>query len=46
MSPQQVTEVCSRARPEPVVDGRLTAYEVWRREIAERVSSDAPEARA
>ncbi|MGC5396050.1 DUF1702 family protein [Streptomyces sp. DT20] len=46
MSPQQVTEVCSRARPDPVVDGRLTAYEVWRREIAERVSSDAPEARA
>ncbi|MEU3207559.1 DUF1702 family protein [Streptomyces cyaneofuscatus] len=46
MTPQQATEVCSRARPDPVVDGRLTAYEVWRREIAERVSSDAPEARA
>ncbi|MEU6441660.1 DUF1702 family protein [Streptomyces sp. NPDC047046] len=46
MTPQQVTEVCSRARPTPVVDDRLTAYELWRREIAERISSEAPEARA
>jgi enediyne biosynthesis protein E3 len=46
LTPHQATEVCSQARPTLVVDDRLTAYEVWRQRISERVASDAPEARA
>lgn len=45
LTPQQATEICAQARPSPVVDDRLTAYEVWRRQISERVASGAPEAR-
>jgi hypothetical protein len=45
LTPQQATEVCAQARPVPVADGRLTAYEVWRRRISERIASGTPEAR-
>ncbi|WP_329137686.1 DUF1702 family protein [Streptomyces sp. NBC_01476] len=45
LTPQQAAEVCAQARPTPVVDDRLTAYEVWRRQISERVANGAPEAR-
>ncbi|GAA1416286.1 DUF1702 family protein [Kitasatospora putterlickiae] len=46
LTPQEAAAVCEQARPRPVVDGALTAYETWRRNIAERITSGAPEARA
>ncbi|MER7707825.1 DUF1702 family protein [Kitasatospora sp. NPDC097605] len=46
LTPGQAAEVCALARPLPVVDGELTAYETWRQRIAERITSGAPGARA
>jgi enediyne biosynthesis protein E3 len=46
LTPQQAAEVCTQARPQTPVDGELTAYEAWRRRIAERVCGSAPGARA
>ncbi|MFF7457951.1 DUF1702 family protein [Kitasatospora sp. NPDC008115] len=46
LTPKEAAAVCEQARPRPVVDGELTAYETWRRSIAERITSGAPEARA
>lgn len=45
LTPQQAAEVCTQARPVTVVDEELTAFETWRRRIAEVVHGSAPEAR-
>ncbi|MFC9324644.1 DUF1702 family protein [Kitasatospora sp. NPDC057015] len=37
LTPQQAAVLCDEARPDPVVDGAVPAYEVWRRRIAEQL---------
>ncbi|MFF1873096.1 DUF1702 family protein [Streptomyces sp. CB03911] len=37
LTPQQAAALCDKARPVPVVDGAVPAYEVWRRRIAEQL---------
>ncbi|MFD7641934.1 DUF1702 family protein [Kitasatospora sp. NPDC059795] len=45
LTPQQAVTVCTQARPRPVVDGAVPAYEVWRQAISDRIVSGAPGAR-
>ncbi|NML50984.1 DUF1702 family protein [Streptomyces sp. R302] len=42
---EQVARLCDEARPDPVEDGEVPAYEVWRRRVAEQVV-EVREARA
>lgn len=37
---ERAAELCDRARPVPVVDGELPAYEVWRERISEQISAE------
>jgi enediyne biosynthesis protein E3 len=38
-TPEQASEICRQARPVPAVDGDVPAHEVWRRQIAEALTS-------
>ncbi|MFE4519017.1 DUF1702 family protein [Kitasatospora sp. NPDC056783] len=46
LTPEQAAAVCEQTRPRPAVDEALTAYETWRRRIADRITSGTPGARA
>ncbi|MFE0641671.1 DUF1702 family protein [Streptomyces sp. NPDC058877] len=37
MEPDEVARVCEEAWPDPLRDGEVPAYEVWRRRISERI---------
>ncbi|HEY3867781.1 MAG TPA: DUF1702 family protein [Actinocrinis sp.] len=39
VTPAEAARICREARPDPAVDGDLPAYEVWRRQIAERLAA-------